>query len=126
MSKPTDTFELLLHTSSKNLPTILSALEGAAKLVSIKVLAIQQDAPAAKPQQSRYIDSKHKKGIFGKDLVLQLLSDGKIHSVSEMRSAFSSHGFAETSYSPCCSRLFRSGKIIQTSPQHYQLALLAR
>jgi hypothetical protein len=99
-----------LHVDEKKLPTVLAALEGAAKLVS--VLPTQEAVVEGPSRQHSYVDGKRNKGITGHALVLQTMAqEQRPYSLTELTKVFVAHRFAANSLSPVISRLILENKI---------------
>lgn len=140
------TFELVVHTSDKMLPTILQALEGHATLVRVvQVPSVEEMFPELKPagppppmpsvqlslptelkaarKTFRYSNGRHNKGIRGIDLCIKLLKEaGCPLAKKAFFTGFGAHGFAENSASPAISHCLSAGTIIEVSPGVYALA----
>lgn len=100
-------YAILMHVGEKQLPTVLSALAGAATLVSIT-----PTQPDEKKPRTGYVNGKKNKGIRGNELALAVLSDnGGIATYQQIAARFEEQGFSCKSASPCLSNLVTAGKV---------------
>lgn len=87
-------------TSSAKLATIMSVLDGEAKLISVEHI----EEKSKKGNGSRYLNGKKNKGISALDLILQTLKGGKATSRAELDKAFAKVGFSPNSVRPSLSK----------------------
>lgn len=143
------TFELVVHTSDKMLPTILQALEGHATLVRVvQVPSVEEMFPELKPTgppppikpieamptvQLPLLSEKAKRtrrhlggfrrrdGLTTNGAVLKALNDGP-KDLQDVVKVVVECGFSENSAGPALSHTIRDGLVIQTGPRTYALA----
>jgi hypothetical protein len=117
----TTVYLVTLHVGEKELPTILGAIAGSAKLVSVTPT---EEAKAEKPtaRDFHYVDNKRNKGISGEDLLLQTLGkEPRVFHVKEIEAAFEKHRFSGNSVSPILHRLLAAEKIRRVGTASYCL-----
>lgn len=112
-------YELHLQVPTKLLTTILELIEGEGILVKMAVLPADEKRKPRKPRH--YANGARLKGIDGRQLILKTLSSGP-KSLTDVMSAFVTHGFAPSSASSRLSQLRAKGEITRLADQKYALA----
>jgi hypothetical protein len=115
----TTVYLVTLHVGEKELPTILGAIAGSAKLVSVTPT---EEAKAPVKKDQHYVDNKRNKGISGEELALQVLSrEPRAFHIKELEAAFDKHRFSPTSVPPVLNRLVTDEKIRKVGTGSYCL-----
>jgi hypothetical protein len=108
-----------LHVNDKDLPVVLGAISGSAKLVSVTPT---EEAKAEKPRNQHYVDNRRNKGIRGEDLILNTLQkEARAFTVKEIESRFVENRFSVNSVSPALNRLVTADKIRKVGTGSYCL-----
>jgi hypothetical protein len=119
-----NTLAVLLHVEQSRLATVLSALDGAATLVSVTptTTAAAEASPPPRAPVARYHNGTRDKGISGEDLVLKVLTEcNGLASFTKFAEAFKSHGFAANSASPALSMACAANKVRALGGGQYAL-----
>jgi hypothetical protein len=108
-----------LHVDEKQLPVVLGALAGSAKLVSVTPT---EEAKAEVPKGPYYVDGKRNKGISGEDLLLEVLGRApRPFTHKELEDAFQARRFSPNSVNPNIHRLLAAEKIRRVGTSSYCL-----
>jgi len=123
-------YELIVRvTSAQKLATIISLLDGEARLLGMKEITDEDDPADRKRITSstrkalHYVGGKRDKGISGADLLTQLLADGRPHPRHEIERAFIERGFSWLSVSPVLSVARKEGRLLVNPDATVQLLL---
>lgn len=115
-------YTVALTVDPKALPILLGVIEGYKGIVLVG-MTLNGEAKAAAESVNRkgYVGGKRDKGIRGDDLLVELLSNGKM-KLSVIQRQFASRGFALTSASPILSKLIAAKKVMRVGSSEYRLA----
>src|SRR6266853_6242443 len=106
-------YELTAIVELEALPDILTQVE----LINLKELDEQEKEPKVdkklRTKTSKYRKaSRYKGSLTGEELITKLMSDGRIHSASEITKRFLEQGFGRNSSSPRISGMVKRGELI--------------
>ena len=99
-------FEMHLRVLAENLTTVLDVLKDSADLISMTQI---EDAKVAARVNHR--PKARVKGFTSRDLILQVLGEGKPKTIKELVRLFEAKGFSRNSASPAVNELIRNGKV---------------
>src|SRR5258706_12482040 len=116
-------YELLARVELWALPNILNQVE----LISLKEIEEQVKElkvdKKIRTKTSKYRKaSRYKGSLTGKELIMELMSDGRIHTASEISKMLIEKGFGRKSSSPRISGMVKDGELIMLGDGKYQMA----
>ena len=111
------TYEITLRVTENLLTTIIDVTRDSASIVGIKFI---NDETPAKKRQMRYANGIRVKDIKGKDLVMQVVADGRVHGFGDFEAAFSKHSFAASSVQSTVHKALKDGLIIRHINGNFQ------
>src|SRR5882672_10509260 len=119
-------------TSSKYELTAIVELEALSdiltqvKLINLKELNEIEKEPKVdkklRTRTSKYRTASRFKGsLTGEELITKLMSDGRMHTASEITKMFLEQGFGRNSSSPRISGMVKQGKLLMLGDGKYQI-----
>lgn len=117
-------FKMTIIIPTEIVGCVLEVLKDCGTMVSL--IPAEEESPPAPAwlpfpplppllRKPRYVNGMRNKGIPAEDLVLEILSNGTVHSTQSISKLFVARGFASSSATATLSKLNRMGKISRTS-----------